>query len=193
MRKFLLLFLMFCALLSIGQDWLGCVAEAQGNLRKKSSVMLIVNNLAQTKYDEKLTAMMNESLHKKIDGIYNELEADAYLPKFAGHSFEQAESKELIDLVHEATELDYLIYVELQPFAKKTNYNLVYYDKAMTANLLLRLIDARNGKEIYQGKYTIEAKDSTDYWFIGSGSVAKKALESVLFKAGEAISVHLPL
>ena len=38
-----------------------------------------------------------------------------------------------------------------------------------------------------------EAEDSTDYFFIGSGSVAQKALDAILFRAGEAISVKLPL
>ena len=63
----------------------------------------------------------------------------------------------------------------------------------MTASLVLRIMDVKNSKELYHSKYAIESKDTTDYWFIGNGSVAKKALDSVLFRAGEAISVHLPL
>ena len=167
-------------------------ANATETMRKRSSVMLVINNIANTKYDDKLTKMMDESLHKKIDGIYNEMDSADYLTKFAGHSNENATAQDMLDLIKDSG-TDYFVYAELQPFVKKSNFNLVYYDKAMTASFVLRIIDIKNCKELYNNKYSIESKDSTDYWFIGSGSVAKKALDSVLFRAGEAISVHLPL
>ena len=191
MRKrviFSILLLFMLVNLQVSQNY----ANATETMRRHSSVMLVINNIANTKYDDKLTKMMDESLHKKIDGIYNEMDSADYLTKFAGHSNENATAQDMLDLIKDSG-TDYFVYAELQPFVKKSNFNLVYYDKAMTASFVLRIIDIKNCKELYNNKYSIESKDSTDYWFIGSGSVAKKALDSVLFRAGEAISVHLPL
>ena len=168
------------------------MVNANEKMRQRSSVMLIINNIAHTTYDEKLTKIMDESLHKKIDGIYNEIDAVDHFMKVSGHSNENASTQDMLDIVKDSG-TDYFIYTELQPFVKTENYNLVYYDKSMTASLVLRIMDVKNSKELYHSKYAIESKDTTDYWFIGNGSVAKKALDSVLFRAGEAISVHLPL
>jgi len=168
------------------------LATANGKMRQRSSVILIINNIAHTNYDQKLTKIMDESLHKKIDGIYNEADGADYLAKFSGHSNENSSTKDMLDIVRDSS-VDYFIYTELQPFVKKENYNLIYYDKSMIASVVLRIMDVKNGKELYHNKYSIESTDTTDYWFIGNGSVAKKALDSALFRTGEAISVHLPL
>jgi len=191
MKKIAFCATMFLLMLFILQVHLNLV-NAQENLRQRHNVMLIVNNIAHTGYDEKLTKIIDERLHKKIDGIYNEVVSNDYLPKFVGQSRENVSIQEVLELIKNSS-ADYLVYTELQPFDSNANYNLVYYDKAMTASFVIRIIDVKNSKELYHDKYIMKAKDTTDYWFIGGGSVAKMALDSVLFKAGEAISIHLPL
>lgn len=130
---FLMIFVFFTA---------ACEAEAAKSLRQKSSVLLVFNNIAGTRYDEKLTQIALE---------------------------------------------------KLQPITKETYFNFIYFDKNVETGLVLRIVDLKNGKELYNKKYVMKAKDSTDYFFIGSGSVAHKALDAILFRAGEAISVRLPL
>lgn len=88
---------------------------------------------------------------------------------------------------------DYFVYTELQPITKETHFNFIYFDKNVETGLVLRIVDLKNDKELYNKKYLMKAEDSTDYFFIGSGSVAQKALDAILFRAGEAISVKLPL
>lgn len=44
-----------------------CEAEAAKSLRQKSSVLLVFNNIAGTRYDEKLTQIALEKLQKKIE------------------------------------------------------------------------------------------------------------------------------
>lgn len=58
---FLMIFVFFTA---------ACEAEAAKSLRQKSSVLLVFNNIAGTRYDEKLTQIALEKLQKKIEGIY---------------------------------------------------------------------------------------------------------------------------
>lgn len=166
--------------------------EATQNLRHKSSVILVFNNIAGTRYDDKLSEIALEKLQKKIEGIYIEVGSEPYDENFKARSFEQAALEELKSQV-DGCEADYFVYVELQPFTKETDFDLIYFNKAVETGLVLRIVDLKNSSELYSKKYVMKAEDSTDYFFIGSGSVAQKALDAVLFRAGEAISVKLPL
>ena len=168
---FLMIFVFFTA---------ACEAKAAKSLRQKSSVLLVFNNIAGTRYDEKLTQIALEKLQKKIEGIYLEIDAEPYGENFKEKSFEKASFAELTAQV-DGCGADYFVYTELQPITKETT------------GLVLRIVDLKNDKELYNKKYLIKAEDSTDYFFIGSGSVAQKALDAILFRAGEAISVKLPL
>ena len=157
------------------------------------------NNIAGTRYDEKLTQIALEKLQKKIEGIYLEIDAEPYGENFKEKSFEKASFAELTAQV-DGCGADYFVYTELQPITKETHFNFIYpddykkyFDKNVETGLVLRIVDLKNDKELYNKKYLIKAEDSTDYFFIGSGSVAQKALDAILFRAGEAISVKLPL
>lgn len=169
-----------------------CEAEAAKSLRQKSSVLLVFNNIAGTRYDEKLTQIALEKLQKKIEGIYLEIDAELYGENFKEKSFEKASFAELTAQV-DGCGADYFVYTELQPITKETHFNFIYFDKNVETGLVLRIVDLKNDKELYNKKYLMKAEDSTDYFFIGSGSVAQKALDAILFRAGEAISVKLPL
>ena len=169
-----------------------CEAEAAKSLRQKSSVLLVFNNIAGTRYDEKLTQIALEKLQKKIEGIYLEIDAEPHGENFNEKSFEKASFAELTAQV-DGCGADYFVYTELQPITKETHFNFIYFDKNVETGLVLRIVDLKNDKELYNKKYLIKAEDSTDYFFIGSGSVAQKALDAILFRAGEAISVKLPL
>ena len=159
---------------------------------RKAACFLVFNNIAGTRYDEKLTQIALEKLQKKIEGIYLEIDAEPYGENFKEKSFEKASFAELTAQV-DGCGADYFVYTELQPITKETHFNFIYFDKNVETGLVLRIVDLKNDKELYNKKYLIKAEDSTDYFFIGSGSVAQKALDAILFRAGEAISVKLPL
>lgn len=86
MGVFLMIFVFFTA---------ACEAEAAKSLRQKSSVLLVFNNIAGTRYDEKLTQIALEKLQKKIEGIYLEIDAEPYGENFKEKSFEKASFAEL--------------------------------------------------------------------------------------------------
>lgn len=95
-----------------------CEAEAAKSLRQKSSVLLVFNNIAGTRYDEKLTQIALEKLQKKIEGIYLEIDAEPYGENFKEKSFEKASFAELTAQV-DGCGADYFVYTELQPITKK--------------------------------------------------------------------------
>ena len=171
-----------------------CEAEAAKSLRQKSSVLLVFNNIAGTRYDEKLTQIALEKLQKKIEGIYLEIDAEPYGENFKEKSFEKASFAELTAQVDGCCgQIILFIPKAAAHYKTQTHFNFIYFDKNVETGLVLRIVDLKNDKELYNKKYLIKAEDSTDYFFIGSGSVAQKALDAILFRAGEAISVKLPL
>ena len=114
---FLMIFVFFTA---------ACEAKAAKSLRQKSSVLLVFNNIAGTRYDEKLTQIALEKLQKKIEGIYLEIDAEPYGENFKEKSFEKASFAELTAQV-DGCGADYFVYTELQPITKETYFNFIYF------------------------------------------------------------------
>ena len=133
-----------------------------------------------------------ELFHKKVDGIYTVYENDSYTEKYSSGSHFEDET-EKINLLCNDVNTDYLVYTELMPFHISEDLNLIWHTKKATATVGLRIIDRKAGKELFKSKYALEAKGSTDHFFIGNPSMAKKSLKAAMFKVCEAISFHLPL
>ena len=161
-------------------------------LRTKSQVLLIINNIAHSKHDKALNQLMNEKLQEKIDVIYRQEDSTPYIKNLVGQENAKLTVEEIINKIA-GSKSNYLIYAELKHIDKDTNFNLIYHGKEVEVTFYLRIVDIKNKKDLYASEYSLKAEDDTDYFFVGSGSVAKKALEKVLFRAGEAISVYLPL
>ncbi len=175
---------------------LGCSTvfanASASNTRQKSQVLLIINNIANSKHDKALNQLMHEKLQAKLDVIYRQEDSTPYLKNFVGQEISVLPIDELLQKVSDSKS-DYLVYAELKKIDKDTNFNLIYHGKEVNITFCIRIIDIKNKQELYSSEYSLGAKDSTDYFFVGSSSVAKKALEKVLFRAGEAISTYLPL
>lgn len=160
--------------------------------KAKSTVLVVFNNQSGRDKEEKLDEITRQYLHRKVDGLYQVLDESCY-----GKSLAQGSNydKDIAQLLDEAGEIpgDYLVYVELLPFKQAEGFNVIWHRKKMTATMGLRIADLRTGQEIFKDKYTGVREDETDYFFVGSQSMARKSLKGVLFTVGEAISVHLPL
>ena len=160
--------------------------------KAKSSVLLIFNNQAEKYYNYKLNVIALQELHKKVDGIYTVYENESYTEKYSSESHFADEIDKLNSLSKDVN-ADYLVYTELMPFHISENYNIIWHTKKATATVGLRIIDKRSGKELFKSLYALDVKGSTDHFFIGNPSMAKKSLRAAMFKVCEAISLHLPL
>lgn len=162
------------------------------NLRKKSSVLVIFNNQSGKRYNASLNEIAEKELNKKVEGLYIEIDSETFKPAFEKSTHESDDVASLSHIIKDSGS-KYFVYVELLPYTGTEDYNLIYHNKQMTANAILRIIDVQNEKELFNKRYSMTAKDSTDYYFIGNPSMARKALKSLMFRVGEAISVNLPL
>ncbi len=161
-------------------------------LRHKSSVLTVYVNNSGTTYNKELDKIVNAELKKRLEGLYIELDNEAYTDVFREHPVIEAEKYEIIPLADKSG-ADYFIYIELLPFIEKSDYNFVYHNKAMTSSVFVWIIDLKTNREIIREVFSLKEKDSTDAWFIGDKSVAIKSLKSTMFKVGEHVSAKLPL
>lgn len=168
------------------------VFPSQTYAKDKNSVLLIFNNQADKYYNHKLNVIALQELHKKVDGIYTVYENDSYSEKYSSESHFADEIAKLNSFSSNVN-ADYLVYTELMPFHISENYNIIWHTKKATATVGLRIIDKKAGKELFKNIYALEVKGSTDHYFIGNPSMAKKSLRAAMFKVCEAISLHLPL
>lgn len=160
--------------------------------KAKSRVLVVFNNQSGRDQEERLDEITRQYLHRKVDGLYQVLDEKLYAKPFVRES---NYDKDITQFLMEAGEIpgDYLVYVELLPFKQAEGFNVIWHRKKMTATMGLRIVDLRTGQELFKDKYTGVREDETDYFFVGSQSMARKSLKGVLFTVGEAISVHLPL
>ena len=160
--------------------------------RQKSSVLVVFNDQSGRDSGERLRKIAHDSLYRKVDGLYNVVESKPYEEKLNTTSH----MEDTIAILHESVKdsnADYFVYVELMPFQQAEGYDLIWHSKKMTANLGLKILNLKDGKELFQETYSVEKEDDTDFWIVGSPSMARKSLKGALFTVGEAISVHLPL
>lgn len=209
MRKFLLLLMMlgliclnavgFAAAAEIGDA--GAVqrpfserlnkAAAEENGAK--AAVLYVNN-ANTTYDadidravlENVQAALKTSACEYIDGT----EFLGQLNENGIADITQAERADIAD-VFKGSGVDYVVLVQVEPFVRKEKVTVFTLGKEMTAVVPFKIFDVKSGKDIYNGKFTELAKDSSVIGDVGNKSVALKALDSVNAKISEVIASRL--
>lgn len=160
--------------------------------RDKSSVLLVFNDQSGRGKEERLSEIAHEVLNRKINGLYEVVDSKQAEMRLAEDSHYEEYLPVLLSELEEYP-ATYVIYVELLPFKQVEGFNIIWHRKKMTANIGLRIIDKKNSKEIFHQEYNAVREDDTDYFFVGSSSMARKSLKGALFTVGEAISVHLPL
>lgn len=163
--------------------------------RQKASVAVVFVNNARTTYDDEVTAKVDKWLGSKVDGLYKVIPGEPFVSKLQKAGLATISESERDDLLGVFTDedIDYAILAELQPFIRKERFTVFSYGKDMTATMFLKILDLRNGKYLYNGKFIVRARDSTEAGLIGNKSVAFQALDSVFIQMGEVISVRLPL
>ncbi len=172
-----------------------CIFSGFSNVeaaRQKSAVLLVFNDQSGRDNGERLVDIAHEELGKKINGIYNVIDNRRYEEKYSATTHFDDSLKD-IELEAMNSAADYFVYVELMPFRQAEGFNVIWHRKKMVACIGLRIIDLKNDYEIFKDVYSVEKTDDTDFFFVGSSSMARKSLKGALYITGEAISVNLPL
>ncbi|HWQ61885.1 MAG TPA: hypothetical protein VN521_06210 [Negativicutes bacterium] len=185
------LFIMQGAALAIDVDKLLSTPADDG---KKPRVALLYVNNAKTTYDEDLNKKMLDNFKSLLGDNRIIVSGEPYLERLnkAGMSDITTAEREDITGAFKGDDVDYVLYAELQPFVRKQRITFFTIGIDMTAIVPVKIIDLKNNKYLYNGKFTEFASDSTMIGNVGNKSVSMKALDKTIEKMNAVVSVRLP-
>lgn len=172
--------------------YIAAKAKKMENLPKVA--VLYVNN-AETTYNDEVDEVVLGNLAKCInDDKYVYISGEPYIERLNKLGIVDISTAERADIIDAFTgdDVDYVVFVEVQPFVARDKVTFFTIGKDMTTTVPLKIIDLVNGKYLYNGKFTEKASDSSMIGGVGNKSVAMKALAKVNEQIASVLAVRLP-
>ena len=170
----------------------GLSAQKLANMPKVA--VLYVNN-AKTSYDDEIDQLLLGNLAKCIPSSkYQYIDGTPYLERLNKIGIVDLTTAERADIVEafSGDDVDYVVFMEIEPFIRKDKLTFFTVGKEMTATLPLKVIDLLNNRYLYNGKFVEKATDSSMMGGIGNKSVSNKALMKINEQVASVLSVRLP-
>lgn len=165
------------------------------NLEKMPKVAVMYINNSQTTYNDEIDQLVLNNLAKAVDyDTYQYIDGKPYIERLSKIGIVDITTAERADIIDafEGEDIDYAVFVQIDPFIRKDKVTFFTVGKEMTANVPFKIIDVKNNKYLYNGKFTEIAKDSSMIGGIGNKSVSIEAIEKVNEKILSVIDVRLP-
>lgn len=164
-------------------------------LAKMPKVAVMYINNSQTTFNDDIDQLLLSNLTKSINTeIYQYIDGTPYIERLSKIGIVDITTAERADIIDafEGEDIDYAVFLQIDPFIRKDKMTFFTVGKEMTAIVPFKIIDVKNNKYLYNGKFTEIAKDSSMLGDIGNKSVAIKAVEKVNDKVASIIDVRLP-
>lgn len=165
------------------------------NLENMPKVAVLYINNSQTTYNDEIDEIMINMLKEVVDyDTYQYVDGAPYIERLSKIGIVDITTAERADIIDafEGEDIDYAIFLQVDPFIRKDKVTFFTVGKEMTAFVPFKIIDIKNNRYLYNGKFTEIAKDSSMLGDIGNKSVAVKALTAVKEKIASVIDVRLP-
>lgn len=156
--------------------------------------ILYINN-AKSTYDDEVDQSILTALGRDLpEEHYLLVDGAPYIEKLNKVGIVDISTAERADIVDvfQGENVDYCIFLEVQPFVARDKMTFFTVGKDITTAVPFKIIDLVNGKYLYNGKFTEKASDSSMLGGIGNKSVALKALGNVNEQVASVISTRLP-
>lgn len=190
----LITFVLFQGLVCAAFDPSKIVVPTEEQESTKARVALMYVNNAKATYDDEINKKMNDNFDTILKQ-YKIIPGQRYvemLNKIGINDITTAERGDIIG-VFKGEDIDYVLYVEIQPFVRKERITFFTYGIDITAIVPVKIIDLKGNKYLYNGKFTEFARDSSMIGGIGNKSVSLKALDLVIEKMNPVVATRLPL
>lgn len=185
-----LLFLVVLALVTL----FSVTAFAAENVKPNVAVMYINN--AKTKFDADIDKVMQEELARDIpSSVYNYVDGSTFVAKLNSMGImdiSSAERSDIVDCIAEDN-VDYVVFVEIQPMVRKEKMHFFNYGIEMTTQIPFKIIDVVNNKYLYNGKFVEKGEDSTVIGGLGNKGSAMKALDRANLQMKTVLAARLPV
>lgn len=167
----------------------------RANLGNMPKVAVMYINNAKTTYDDEIDQVILNMLTNAISlDYYQYIDGAPYIERMSKIGIVDITTAERSDIIDafEGDDIDYAVFVQVDPFIRKDKKTFFTVGKEMTATVPFKIIDVKNNKYLYNGRFSEIAKDSSMMGNIGNKSVTMKALNQVTEKATSVIDVRLP-
>lgn len=191
MKKLILLLGLVCLV------FFSTVAYAAQPINKDlpNVAVLYVNN-AKTTYDSDIDEFILENLHKVIAADkYNYIDGKIYLERLQQVGIVDVSTAERADIkdVFDGENIDYVVFLEVQPVMTKDKSGLFSAGKQVTMVVPFKMLDLGAGKYLYNGKFTEQVSDTTFIGTVGNKSVTLKVLKKIHKQLNAVVNERLPL
>ncbi|XOQ53504.1 MAG: hypothetical protein ACFWT7_09085 [Succiniclasticum sp.] len=158
-------------------------------------VAVLIANNAKTTYDDRLTRHEKEFFQTCFPSTsYTWVDGDPYLKKLADMGLTDLSTVERADFLDafEGSDVDYIVYLEIQPFTRKERKSWFTHSVDMTTQLPFKIIDVKRNKYLYNGKFTEKGTNSTMIGGIGNKDAALQALNQANEKIRTILAERMP-
>ena len=102
-----------------------------------------------------------------------------------------AERADILD-VYEDSDIDYVIFLQIEPMWRKDKVSTFSKGKEMTAVAPFKMLDIKRKKALYNGRITRVGETSTIFFKLGNKGAAIEAIELINEKINSEIKKRLP-
>ncbi|MBP2644215.1 MAG: hypothetical protein H6Q67_2102 [Firmicutes bacterium] len=136
-----------------------------------------------------------DDLVDKLSPIFNLVPGESYLTKLEKSGITDITSAERNDVVGAFSDgaVDFVVYVEVQPVLIKKWQSFFNVGSAATVTLPLKIIDIKNNKYLYNGKFTEQADNSSILGGVGTKGATMAALDKILVHLNDTLVTRLPI
>ena len=126
--------------------------------------------------------------------IYQFIDGTPYMKQLAEMGIEDLTTAERADILdaYEGSDIDYVIFLQIEPMWRKDKVTTFSKGKEMTAVASFKMLDIKNRKALYNGRITRVGETSTMFFKLGNKSVAMEAIELINEKVNYEIKKRLP-
>ena len=162
---------------------------------KMPIVAVMYQNESKTTYNDDIDAILLPALAECINAdTYKYVDGAPFIERLSKAGIVDittAERQDIIDAL-EGENIDYVVYMKLEEFTRKDKMTFFTVGKEMTANVPFKIIDVKNNKYVYNGRFAEMGKKSKGFGGVGNKSTALKAIKMVAEKVKAVVEERLP-
>jgi len=169
--------------------------DANTDLNKtKPVVVTIYINNAKSTYDDEITKKLADRFNAKLTS-YDIHSGEKFIEKLNKMGVTDITSAERADIVgaFNGESVDYVVYAEVQPPIINSWRSMFNIGIKATVTIPVKILDIKNNKYLYNGKFTDQADNSTMFGGVGTKAAVLSAMDLVLVKTDEILTNRIPL